>query len=234
MSKPDVHLRLYGPAPKQSDAPSSGQVLRQYISSHVPAGDRKNLDDDLKKVWPLLKEGDKTSKKLTRRGQAAKKGLFQVNGNQKRKGKGKLLSSQQRRVLAVDRLPKRGGIKYADLLPINALWLDYIKGLVADLDKVDEQAKIKLCRADYHGGLVKVSKSACASNVGLEGLVAAETKGTFVLVGKDDVARTVPKKNAAFTFRVDQHVFTVSGNSMIMRPSERASKKWKSKGPLDF
>ena len=62
-----------------------------------------------------------------------------------------------------------------------------------------------------------------------------ETRNTFRMLGRDDRLRTVPKAGASFTFRAGQgHVFTVGGSHMTMKPSDRAVKKWKSKGPLDL
>jgi RNase P/RNase MRP subunit p29 len=226
---------VYGASPASSvgksvKAGDSINTLKTYLTQRVPANDRADLQEEFKKTFPLGSERvkSKSQTRLTRRGRAS--GL-----RQSLKKGGKTLTASQRRLLAVDRLPKKRGLTYAQLLPINELWNDYVVNLIPDWDNIDEQAKIRLCRADYHGGLVKVTSCACASFVGLEGLVAVETKNTLVLVGKDNVTRTLPKKGAVFTFRAGQsHVFTVGGNAMLMRPSERAVKKWKQRGPLDF
>ena len=94
----------------------------------------------------------------------------------------------------------------------------------------DDPVQTRLCRADYHGAVVKVTRSNNASVVGLEGLVAMETRNTFRILGKDNVLKTVPKFQTSFTFKVDEHVFTVGGSNMMMKPSDRAVKKWKNKG----
>ena len=57
------------------------------------------------------------------------------------------------------------------------------------------------------------------------------------MLGRDDRLRTVPKAGCSFTFRADRqgdNVFTVGGDYMTMKPSDRAVKKWKTKGPLDL
>ncbi len=82
--------------------------------------------------------------------------------------------------------------------------------------------------------LLQVTRAPCPGHVGCEGLVVMETRNAFQILSRDDVLRIIPKKGASFTFRVDQHIFTVGGSYMLMRPAERAVKKWKTRGPLDL
>ena len=98
-----------------------------------------------------------------------------------------------------------------------------------------EASRIRLCRADYHGAEVEVTKAKCSSLLNLKGFVVMETRNTFRIIGQDNVVKTVPKMNTSFTFSVDDKVtFSVSGSNMMMKVSDRAVKKWKNKMPLDI
>jgi len=75
---------------------------------------------------------------------------------------------------------------------MNDPWRKYIGELV-NLSKYkfgqDEQAQIRLCRADYHGALVKVSKAPNVSLLGIEGFVVMETRNTFHVISAENVLR---------------------------------------------
>ncbi len=216
--------RLYSDGQKEQRT-----ELVSFLEKHVPESDRKELDDQLRKTVPV------SGRPL--RGKRKKGALRKCGGNKVQPAKrreGRLLTARERRQLGLNRLPKVG-LKYSDLVPMNKLWLEYVAGLVDFSKGVDDGARVRLCRADYHGAAVKVTKSGNSDVVGVEGIVAAETRNTFAVLGQDNVLRTVPKKATSFTFRAGpQYVFTVGGSNMMMKPSERAVKKWKSRGPLDL
>ncbi len=230
------YQRLYSEASSSSAiniAPTSDRraELKSFIERTVPPADQKELEAELKKTVPITGKGLRGKRKK----------VFHKGGNPTKlqpvkRRQGKLLTARERRDLGLHRLPRKG-LEYSDLLLINKLWVEYISGLVdlSSWHSGDESFQVRLCRADYHGAEVKVTRSANADLVGIEGLVATETRNTFQVLGKDGVLRTVPKRASSFTFRVgDDHVFTVGGSSMMMKPSERAVKKWKNKTPMDL
>ena len=222
------YQRLY------SEEPGGGggrAEVKKFLERLVPPSDVKEIEDELKKTVPI--SGPHLRGKRKR--------FFKKGGGDRiepvRRRQGKLLTARERRGLGLHKVPKKG-LKYDDLLKINELWLKYISELV-DWSKwkpgEGDGYQVRLCRADYHGAKVKVTKSPNRELVGTEGIVAVETRNTFRILGTDNVLRTVPKKGNSFTFRAgEEHVFTVGGSSMLMKPSERAVKKWKTKGPLDL
>ena len=49
-------------------------------------------------------------------------------------------------------------------------------------DTRTEHSRLQVCRADYHGSLLTVLRSRCASFVGVTGIVLLETRGTFQII----------------------------------------------------
>jgi len=206
--------------------------LKQFLTQNLPPSERKEIDAEYKKTLSF------------RKGQKVKKA-----SKAKRPRKGRYLTANERRKLGLNRLPKRGGLNFADLHEVHDLWLDYMRkviGYSAEESRpnssasgcggmsvlADEQLQMRVSRADYHGAFVKVTRASNQQLVGLEGYVAMETRNTFQVLSKDSVLKIVSKTGSAFTFCVDDFVFTVEGSNMCIKPSERAVKKWKNKPPL--
>ena len=106
--------------------------------------------------------------------------------------KGKYLTAHEKRKLGLCKLPKTG-LVYEDFRQIHQLWLGYMNELLPNLEQrqsarhpADESLQMRVCRADLHGALVKVTRSNVASQVGTEGFVAMETKNTFQILTKDN------------------------------------------------
>jgi ribonuclease P protein subunit POP4 len=225
----DTYEKLYselpesvtGPKPVPSCSKESNRVvLEKLLKDHVPPSDQKDIDNELRKTSHLHK------RKLTNRK------IKKAQPTKKRSKKGKYITAREKRDLGLARLPRKNGLKYADMKPLHELWKGYMKDLV-DLNKASgEQLQMRLCRADYHGAHVKVTRAGSASLVGAEGFVAMETRNTFQLVGKDDVLRMVPKVNTALSLQLDGHLITLDAGNMRMKTSDRAVKKWKNRQPM--
>lgn len=52
-----------------------------------------------------------------------------------------------------------------------------------------------LVKSDFHGAIVTVTRSRCPSLVGVNGIVAMDTKNTFKVLGKDNKLRSKWKFN---------------------------------------
>ncbi|KAI5291444.1 hypothetical protein KEM52_000169 [Ascosphaera acerosa] len=104
----------------------------------------------------------------------------------------------------------------------------------------------KLVAADYHGARVRVVRARAVDRVGLEGIVARDTKFTFVVVTENDAVKTIPKEHSIFRFEIplpapapasapDTNaqppppplVFELHGAQFENRPADRALKKFK-------
>ena len=100
--------------------------------------------------------------------------------------KGKYLTAFERRRLGLNKLPK-SGLVYDDFRDVHRLWIGYMLELLPNLEKhLDESLQMRVCRADFHGALVKVTRSNVASQVGTEGFVVMETKNTFQILTKEN------------------------------------------------
>ena len=200
------------------------EATRDFIGELVPESDRKEIDDEMKRM--LLTNKLKCKQKI-KKPQPVRQG--------KKNKAAKPLTARERRDLGLDRLPRTGGLKYADLKPLHELWKGYMAEKV-DLSRtgkgVEDTAKMRLCRADYHGAHVKVTRAKCANLVGLEGFVAIETRNAFQIVGRDDVTRLVPKAGAAISFELAGRLVTLDAGNMRMKPADRAVKKWKNRQPM--
>ena len=88
--------------------------------------------------------------------------------------KGKYLTSFERRKLGLSKLPKTG-LVFQQFREMHQLWLGYMNELLPNLENrkqahpSDESLQMRVCRADLHGALVKVTRSNVASQVGTEG-----------------------------------------------------------------
>jgi len=221
--------------PKLKDKPKVVSFLKEYL----PRSDHKEIEDELRKTFPLHKQkGGKIKKPQPKR-------------------KGKYLTAHERRNLGLNRLPKSGGLKYAEFNELNKMWEEYMRDLLGwkehqtslnsnDENKKksnkqkkiinigDEQFRMRICRADFHGALIKITKSRVPSQLGLQGYVAMETRNTIQLLTDKDAVKIVPKSGTSFSFCLDNHLFTVGGSNFCIKPSERAVKKWKNKPPYDL
>ena len=56
-----------------------------------------------------------------------------------------------------------------------------------------------------------------------------ETRHTFQIIDKKNILRNVPKSGTCFSFVIDGLLITISGSSFVMKPHERAVRKWKRK-----
>jgi ribonuclease P protein subunit POP4 len=202
--------------------------LKKLFESKLPPADRKEIDGEFKKTLIL----------------AAQKSKYK-NKKPPRKSK-KALSASEKRSLGLYRLPKKGML-YSSFLPLHSLWRGYM-GELLDLPSLEAggwepnlneeprqlQLQIRLCRADLHGAMVKVSAAHCPSYVGLEGIVVMETKNTLQIISDDNRLRYIPKLGSNFSFKVKDYLFTLPGSSIDSKPGERATKKLKNKLPMDF
>ena len=99
---------------------------------------------------------------------------------------------------------------------------------------LDENLQLKICRADLHGSNIKVTKAKNSCLVGLQGIVVMETRHTFQIIDKKSVVKNIPKEGTSFTFALNGHLITIQGSSFMMKPSDRAVKKWKKKPTFDL
>ena len=205
--------------------------LKEFLRENLPQSERKEIDDEFKKTLVFRRSQQKAKK------------------SRKRQRKGQYLTSHERRTLGLNKLPKKG-LRFSDFHQMHGLWKEYMRkviGFSADERKVaearsessvmtlgDEQLQMRVCRADYHGAFVKVVRALNPKLIGIQGYVVMETRNTFQFVAKDSSLKIVPKSGSAFSFAVDDFVFTVEGSNMCVKPSERAVKKWKNKPPLEI
>ena len=200
--------------------------IKTYLTSLLPESDRSEIDDGLRKNIPLVSLGTRHVKRKPRQSKGS-------------------ISLSERRRLGLYQL-RRNGSDYADALPLNDLWLQYIINLLSlpelekngfqanPSDKQWAQVTLTLYRADYHGALLEVTRSKCSSLRGIKGIVLMDTKNTFKLIGKDNIVRTVPKATCAFSLSFKGYKCTIFGKYFCSRPADRSVKKIKAHCPADL
>ena len=62
---------------------------------------------------------------------------------------------------------------------------------------LDENLQLKICRADMHGCLMKVTRALNSCLIGIQGIVVMETRHTFQIIDKKNILRNVPKSQSA-------------------------------------
>ncbi|XP_005091312.1 ribonuclease P protein subunit p29 [Aplysia californica] len=126
---------------------------------------------------------------------------------------------------------------YSTYLPLKEMWTKYIEELIQFSSSPNlnlPAAAQKMMKADLHGCPLSVRKSKCPSYIGVSGIVIQETRNMFVLVTPCNEIKSIPKANSIFTIVLHDYVFTIHGNQFIVKPGDRAAKKFKTKPSLDL
>jgi len=207
------------------------EKVKDFLKELVPKSDQKEINEVFSKNLPLAQQ---QKKKLS---QAQPKKL------------NKHLTAREKQELKLAKLDKNSGLKYSNFKKLHFMWRGYMNEII-DFDKIecskkesnpnripailDENLQLKICRADLHGCNLKVTKAKNSCLVGLQGIVVMETRHTFQIIDKKSVVKNIPKDGTSFTFSLNGHVITIQGSSFIMKPSDRAVKKWKKKPTFDL
>lgn len=147
-----------------------------------------------------------------------------------------------------------GDPSYSAYLPLNALWNDYMRTVLAGAGGAAQAAAQAVLSADWHGALVRVVASRNPTFVGLEGLLLWESRNQLLLVTKSDRFKRVPKHGTVFILVLNDtsnsrdmdtkeahgargvpqvlempavREFTVIGDRVQCRSTERTTRKFK-------
>lgn len=127
-----------------------------------------------------------------------------TNQKTKQKKKPKKLSRSQYSEMGLFNLPTKS-LKYADLLPLHELWLQYIEKQLHPHMKKSENGTLSvpevyestynafstaMVKSDFHGAKMTVVASRNPTLVGQTGIVAMETRNTFKIVSEDNRTRS--------------------------------------------
>ena len=126
---------------------------------------------------------------------------LQKESKSKRKRKVKPLSAKEKRVLGIYESPKEAR-KYDLYVPLHNMWLGYMwEILCMDAESstfVTPQNKGSImASADYHGALISVVRSRCASLVGLTGIVVRDSKFTLQIITKENESKSETHQNVS-------------------------------------
>ena len=186
-------------ASSSSPSPSSNQAVTQELLSraHSPDSAHRIYADKIQHRPLFLKPNSPPPpdpRDLRRKARFEKR-------SRARAQKPKPLSARQRRTLGLHDLP-RDRQKYAVFEPLHALWLGYVRELLAgDLYTGSQAGAGKLSSADFHGAVVEVTRSRCPSRVGIRGIVVKDSRFVFEIVTRKNGVKIVPKEGTVF--RVD-------------------------------
>lgn len=146
----------------------------------------------------------------------------------------KTLTSKEKKKLKIFEI-KPEEQNFHNFIPMYQLWLQYMKDLIhfgnvnsSNLPSV----QMKILKADYHGCLLTVCQSKCPSFVGTTGIVVMETKNTFKVITKNDKLKCIPKRNSIFCFQLGDYCYTLYGNHLQVRASERTHRRFKTKSTI--
>ncbi|RHZ45291.1 hypothetical protein Glove_682g39 [Diversispora epigaea] len=148
-----------------------------------------------------------------------------------KKKKVKVMSAKEKKETKIYEIPEECH-KYDLFIPLNELWLQYMEELHGNSSPAVFVQK--LLKADFHGALFTVSKSRCASYIGITGINIQETENMFKLITKDNKLKSIPKGHSVFTFQLKDYMFTLYGEQLRFRSATRATKKFKNKPNIDL
>ncbi|XP_031764387.2 ribonuclease P protein subunit p29 [Galleria mellonella] len=208
----------------REDSPhnASMQAVMNFIMSNVPKKDIPNVEMEAKKGFVLSKSKSKQNKRT----------------KPKRKKNG--LTRNQKKTLGFYNQP-RNLIQYADVIPINNIWENYMEQLLGKNMQIPtpnskgwENITQTLYKADFHGCRMHVVRSKCPGFVGKMGICVMDTRNTFKIVSENNIATTIPKKDSVFEISFKDMKFTIFGHHLCTRPADRTSKKVKGHSYPDF
>ena len=226
---------------------------KAHIAAHLlslahPPDRASDIFKDKVKLRPLhLKPGEGQTPDAR---DYRRKVRLQAEERKKRKRKPRPLSAKEKRETGLHQIPKEQQ-KYAIFEPLNRLWVGYMHEVLGPGRPVTAVAAAKLASADYHGALLEVSRSRCASRVGVKGIVVKDTKYTFEVITTANEVKVLPKEHMVFRFEVPEQVhaeekeentmaiasepkkvpknlvFELHGDQFRHRAVDRANKKFK-------
>ncbi|XP_014483380.1 PREDICTED: ribonuclease P protein subunit p29 [Dinoponera quadriceps] len=194
------------------------QYIVNFLQKTLPSSDCKSIPEEMRKTFIFDK--------------------FKVKHKPKINNRGKFLSVKKRLRLGLSQVGHGSNMKYSDVLPLNQLWLKYMKEMLGNkpftsipknsTDPNWENINQQLVKADFHGAKISIIRSRCPSLTGLKGIVIQDTKNTFRICGTDNVIRTIPKDIVTIHIHLDNGVILKSfGRQLCVRPVERMVKKFK-------
>ncbi|XP_029177178.1 ribonuclease P protein subunit p29-like [Nylanderia fulva] len=197
---------------------NSEQYVFNFLQNSLPPSDCKCISDEMRKTFIFNK--------------------FKVKCRGRHTPKGKFLSARKRLQFDLGKIGNKSQIKYSDLLPLNQLWLNYMRTLlgVESFTSIPENSNNpnwenvsqQLIKADLHGAKISIDKSKCPTLVGVTGIVIQDTKNTFRICGLDNVIRTIPKDVVKINIYLGNGVILKAfGRQLSIRPVERAVKNIK-------
>lgn len=151
-----------------------------------------------------------------------------------KKPKRKEMSLKEKRSRGIYKISSKNQ-RYEMYLPLHELWTGYMQEMLNLTSESNLKVVYpKLLRADYHGCILKVSRSKCPSYIGTCGILLQETKNSFKIITKQDKLKMIPKANSVFTFELEGFEFTIHGNHFCFRSSERSARRFKPKATTDL
>lgn len=212
-------------------APAKVHIASHLLSRAHPPDVAAKIFTDKVKLRPLhLKAGEGLTPDAR---DYRRKVRSRAAAKLKKKRKPQPLTAAEKRKTGLYEIPKEQQ-KYAIFEPLHALWVGYMHEILGPGRPVTAVVAAKLASADYHGSLVEVSRSRCASRVGVKGIVVKDTKYTFEVITKTNELKTIPKEHTVFRFEVPEEAdmakplkFELHGDQFQHRSVDRASKKFK-------
>ncbi|CAG8563896.1 9625_t:CDS:2 [Paraglomus occultum] len=166
------------------------------------------------------------------------------------------ITAKEKRALGLYDIPKKCW-RYELFVPLHELWTQYINELYGTSNSFGFAQK--LLKADLHGAIMTgenrirvlarsllershfnqyflfiVSKSKCASYIGVSGIMIQETENMFKIITSSDELKNIPKGHSVFTVNIRDTVFSIYGNQFRCRAALRTTKKFKNKPSIDL
>ena len=125
--------------------------------------------------------------------------------HERRKRKPQPLSARRKRMLGLYEIPKEQRI-FETFEPLHRLWLAYIHDIL-DIENRKKRgiyldpnsAGPLLAGADFHGAEVEVARCRCTGRVGIKGIVAKDTRGTFEIITRENKLKGKNARVTVFT-----------------------------------
>lgn len=231
----------------------SSTGTKTHIAAHLlslahPPDRAADIFKDKVKLRPLhLKPGEGQTPDAR---DYRRRARLQAEDRKRKKRKPQPLSAAEKRATGLHTIPKEQQ-KYRIFEKLNMLWVGYMHEVLGPGRPVTAVVAAKLASADYHGALVEVSRSRCASRVGVNGIVVKDTKFTFEVITQANEIKVLPKEHTVFRFEVPEQkavveekedtmeidseptkapknlVFELHGDQFQHRAVDRANKKFK-------
>ena len=105
-------------------------------------------------------------------------------------------------------------------------------GITGETKDVVNESNI--AKMDFHGAKITVISANDPTIVGETGRVIRDNYGTLMIINEDKQCKLICKKGTLIELQTPSNTYEINLTGMMCRPSQRPTKRWKLRIPVDL